>query len=279
MAVPDYQTFMRPLLLLAADGMEHGINNAIGELAEEFGLSEADRSQLLPSGLGSVLANRVSWAKTYLMKAGALEKTRRAHFCITDRGRDLLREYPDGISSQILRKYPEFIAFQQPADEPAADANTTVRSAQPNEVSPETPEEAIQRSENEVTRALQEDLLSRIHELSPTFFERLVVDLIVAMGYGGSREYVVQAIGKSGDQGIDGIVNEDVLGLDRVYIQAKRYAADDVIGRERFSSLRVRSSATQRPRVYSSPQVLLRARRRNTHRTSPNESSSSMGRC
>lgn len=235
MAVPDYQTFMRPLLLLAADGMEHGINNAIGELAEQFHLSDEDRSQLLPSGLGTVLANRVSWAKTYLMKAGALEKTRRAHFRITDRGKDLLREHPDGINSQILRKFPEFIAFQQPLDERSGDRKTAAADgSQSNEAPPETPEEAIERAENEITRVLQENLLSRIHELSPAFFERLVVDLIVAMGYGGSREYVAQAIGKSGDQGIDGIVNEDVLGLDRVYIQAKRYAADNVIGREQI---------------------------------------------
>lgn len=234
MAVPDYQTFMRPLLLLAADGDEHGVSNVIAKLAEQFCLSEEDRSQLLPSGLATVLANRVSWARTYLMKAGALEKTRRAHFRITDRGKELLREYPDGINSQTLKKFPEFIVFQQPPDESSTDTKAVLGSVPPSSASSETPEEAIQRAETEITRALQENLLSRIHELSPAFFERLVVDLIVAMGYGGSREYVVQAIGKSGDQGIDGIVNEDVLGLDRVYIQAKRYAADNVIGREQI---------------------------------------------
>ena len=219
---------------LAADGAEHGINQAIGNLADEFRLPEEDRSQLLPSGLGTVLANRVSWAKTYLMKAGALEKTRRAHFRITDRGRDLLREYPEGVNSQTLRKFPEFMAFQQPSEDVPPEKRGPVEAPRSRETSPETPEEAIQRAESEITLALRENLFTRIHELSPTFFERLVVDLIVAMGYGGSREYVVQEIGKSSDQGIDGIVNEDVLGLDRVYIQAKRYAENNVVGREQI---------------------------------------------
>jgi restriction system protein len=174
MAVPDYQTFMRPLLLLAADGAEHGINEAIGNLADEFRLPEEDRSQLLPSGLGTVLANRVSWAKTYLMKAGALEKTRRAHFRITDRGRDLLREYPEGVNSQTLRKFPEFMAFQQPSDDVPPEKRGAVEAPRSRETSPETPEEAIQRAENEITLALQENLLTRIHELSPTFSNDLL---------------------------------------------------------------------------------------------------------
>lgn len=232
MAVPDYQTFMRPLLLLSADGEEHSIRNAINELADQFRLSAEDRSEVLPSGLGTVLANRVSWAKTYLMKAGALEKTRRAHFRIAARGRELLRDFPAGINSQTLRTFPEFRAFQEPSggSAPAKSPAHEPNLAYPNE----TPQDSIQRAEGEIVRALQEDLLSRIRELPPSFFERLVVDLIVAMGYGGSREYVVRAVGRSGDEGIDGIVNEDVLGLDRVYIQAKRYAEGNAITREQI---------------------------------------------
>jgi restriction system protein len=235
MAVPDYQAFMRPLLALAADGQEHGIRDAINRLADQFKLSEDDRSLLLPSGLESVLTNRVSWAKTYLNKAGALEKTKRAHFRITGRGKELLAQYPDRIDSQVLKQFPEFVKFQQPSpnarrkDELPQEAVTSASGGFSS-----TPEDAIQWGEEEISRALRSNLLSRIRELSPTFFERLVVDLIVAMGYGGSREYVAQAVGRSGDEGIDGIVNEDVLGLDRVYIQAKRYAEDNTIGREKL---------------------------------------------
>lgn len=231
MGVPDYQTFMRPLLMLSADGEEHSIRDAINELADQFRLSAEERLEVLPSGLGTVLANRVSWAKTYLLKAGALEKTRRAHFRITARGRELLRDFPGGLNSQILRSFPEFRAFQEPSG-----GSTPAKSVahELNLAYDETPQDSIQRAEGEIVRALQEDLLSRIRELPPSFFEKLVVDLIVAMGYGGSREYVVQAVGRSGDEGIDGIVNEDVLGLDRVYIQAKRYAQGNVITREQI---------------------------------------------
>lgn len=233
MAVPGYQAFMRPLLLLAANSAEQGIADAVDRLGDDFQLSKEDRSEPLPSGLGTIFSNRVSWAKTYLMKAGALEKTRRAHFRITERGRQLLRDFPQGIDTQVLRQFPEFVAFQQPGDGPAK-AKPTVAPPNPVVSSTETPEEVIQRAENEIVQALQQNLLSRIRELSPSFFERLVVDLIVAMGYGGSREYVVQAVGRSGDEGIDGIVNEDALGLDRVYIQAKRYADGNVVTRDQI---------------------------------------------
>lgn len=224
---------MRPLLALAADGTEQSIKDAIGRVADEFRLSKEEQSAPLPSGLGTIFSNRVSWAKTYLLKAGALEKTRRAHFKITDRGRELLRDFPNGINSQILRKFPEFLAFQQP-NEDTSKKTPSSTPVEHREVLTETPEEAIQRAENEIVQALQENLLSRIRDLPPSFFEKLVVDLIVAMGYGGSREYVVQAVGRSGDEGIDGIVNEDVLGLDRVYIQAKRYADGNTVGREQI---------------------------------------------
>jgi restriction system protein len=240
LSIPDYQTLMRPLLEFGADGSEKNINEAIQQLADQFGLTPQEREQLLPSGKQPILANRVHWARTYLDKAGALRRTRRSHFEVTDRGRELLARYPDRIEARDLRQFPEFIAFQTPRGEegPRVPESPQDRPSPsppvPEEAVASTPEEAIQAAEEAISAALRTQLLNRIRELPPSFFERLVVDLIVAMGYGGTRESVVQRLGKSGDEGIDGVVNEDPLGLDVVYIQAKRYAADNSIGRERI---------------------------------------------
>ncbi len=237
MPVPDYQSLMRPLLAFSSDGSEKNINDAIKDIAEQLKLTEDERQQLLPSGKQPIFANRVHWARTYLDKAGAIRRTRRSHFEITDRGKQLLTDNPTRIDAQVLKQFPEFIAFQSPkapdgtGNEVAPTAPAAVSELLESAV---TPEEAVQQAETQIFENLKSQLLIRIWELSPSFFERLVVDLIVAMGYGGSRANVVQRLGKSGDEGIDGVVNEDPLGLDVVYIQAKRYAADNTIGRERI---------------------------------------------
>jgi restriction system protein len=231
--VPDYQSFMRPLLAFGADGNEKNINAAIDALANEFHLTPEDRKALLPSGKQTILANRVHWARTYLDKAGALRRTRRSHFVVTDRGRELLKQHPDRIDTRVLRQFPEFQAFQTARVESSEDSEHP-KDQGSEELSSATPEDAIQNAENTISATLRTQLLDRISELSPAFFERLVVDLIVSMGYGGTRSNVVQALGKSGDEGIDGVVNEDPLGLDVVYIQAKRYAPDNTIGRDRI---------------------------------------------
>ena len=153
---------------------------------------------------------------------------------MTDRGRELLKQNPDRIDARVLRQFPEFLTFQTPRLERSkADGTAQPEEEAGVELPPTTPEETIQTAEDTISANLRTQLLDRISELSPAFFERLVVDLIVAMGYGGTRSRVVQALGKSGDEGIDGVVNEDPLGLDVVYIQAKRYAPENVIGRER----------------------------------------------
>ena len=237
MSVPDYQSLMRPLLAFGADGQEKNINAAIDALAVEFHLTPEDRELLLPSGKQTIFANRVHWARTYLDKAGALKRTRRSHFVVTDRGRDLLKQNPDRVDARTLRQFPEFLAFQTPrvVRDPQAESSNQVKEQEPLvELSSATPEETIQSAEDTISASLRTQLLQRVLELSPALFERLVVDLIVAMGYGGSRNSVVQKLGKSGDEGIDGIVNEDPLGLDVVYVQAKRYASDNTIGRERI---------------------------------------------
>lgn len=225
---------MRSLLAFGADGKEKNINDAINALADEFNLSPEVRQELLPSGKQTILANRVHWARTYLDKAGALRRTRRSHFAVTDRGMALLKNYPDRINGAILKQFPEFVAFQtaKPQSERSDGSPSPLYATPPSETA--TPDEAIQAAESEISRSLRSQLLDRIAELSPAFFEGLVVDLIVSMGYGGSRERVMQRLGKSGDEGIDGVVNEDPLGLDVVYIQAKRYAKENIIGRERI---------------------------------------------
>lgn len=238
MAVPDFQSFMRPLLAFGADGKEYNIQAAISALADQFQLTEEERATLVPSGKQTVLANRVHWARTYLDKAGALTRTRRSHFRVTDRGRQLLEENPDRVSVKVLKQFPEFLAFHAPTTTgeavPASEDQATVDIEPLTDIPTVTPEEAIQSAEDTILANLRSQLLGRIGELSPAFFERLVVDLIVAMGYGGNRQIVAKRLGKSGDEGIDGVVNEDPLGLDMVYIQAKRYAPGNTVGRERI---------------------------------------------
>lgn len=234
MAVPDFQTCMRPMLEFCADGRERNINEAVAFMAAHFQLSPEELAEQIPSGKQTLLANRLNWVRTYLDKAGALLRTRRGHFSITDRGRKLLAQNPDRVDARVLRQFPEFVAFQAPRGERAADKEMPDSFQPVADLSARTPEETLQASAEAIFEALRGQLLDRIRELSPSFFERLVVDLIVAMGYGGSRDSVVQRLGKSGDEGIDGVVNEDPLGLDVVYIQAKRYAADNSIGRERI---------------------------------------------
>ena len=232
MTIPDYQSLMRPLLAFGADGSEKNINDAIKGIADQLNLTDEERTELLPSGKQAIFANRLHWARTYLDKAGAIKRTRRSHFQITDRGKQLLAENPTKIDAKVLKQFPEFVAFKSPKI--GCDTEIVQPTITDADEAAVTPEEAVQHAEAQILATLKNQLLIRIWELSPSFFERLVVDLIVAMGYGGSRDSVVQKLGKSGDEGIDGIVNEDVLGLDVVYIQAKRYAADNTIGRERI---------------------------------------------
>lgn len=235
MPIPNFQSLFRPLLAFAKDGTEKNINDAIAAIAKEFNLSNEELSQLQPSGTQTIFQNRTHWARTYLEKAGAIKKTRRSHFIITERGQKLLAEHPTEINAAILRQFPEFLAFQRPK---ATQEKEIHVSETPSETevahSTSTPEESIQQAEIQLSNHLRSQLLERIGKLSFTFFERLVIDLIVKMGYGGSRGSVVQRLGKSGDEGIDGVVNEDALGLDVIYVQAKRYAADNTIGRERI---------------------------------------------
>lgn len=213
MAVPDFQSLMLPFLKLLGDGKEHSMSEAIEELAREFNLSEDDRRELLPSGRQAKFDNRVGWARTYLGKAGLVESLGRGKFRISGRGTEVLRTKPERVGLKFLSQYPEFVEFRKAR--PAA--------RQDDEETEQTPEEILESSYQGLRRDLAEELLERVKRCSPKFFEQLVVDLLVAMGYGGSRADAGRAVGQTRDGGVDGIIKEDRLGLDVVYIQAKRW--------------------------------------------------------
>ena len=220
-AIPDYQSLMLPVLKLAADGREHKFSQAVEALADEFRLSTEERNELLPSGSQAVFNNRVGWARSYLKQAGLLSSPRRGFFKITERGLDLLATNPEKIDNSILEQYPEFIAFKNRRRENSETEKQSETFTE--EDSTLTPEDALAAAYQKLRSALEIEILSAIKEASPSFFERLVVDLLVKMGYGGNRQDAGKALGKSGDNGIDGIINEDRLGLDVIYIQAKRW--------------------------------------------------------
>jgi restriction system protein len=224
MPVPDFQSFMLPLLKLAGDGNEHTISEAIEKLADSFGLSEADRDELLPSGKQRKLDNRVSWTRTYLQKALLLSNTGRSKFRITERGRDVLKTNPPSINVKFLNQFPEFFAFHTVTHEKNGKTNGNLSLSQDIvEKTSQTPLELLDTTYQSLRQNLADEIIERIKTNLPRFFETLVVDLLVAMGYGGSRKDAGQAIGQVGDGGIDGIIKEDKLGLDAIYLQAKRW--------------------------------------------------------
>lgn len=223
MVVPNYQSLMLPLLRFAGTRQgEIATNQAVEALAQELELSEEDLREMLPSGTQSTFGNRVGWAATYMKKAGLLEPTRRGYYQITARGQELLTQHPTTINAKLLENYPEFLEFKnlkgnRSRSNESDDLDT---SSSDSDV---TPSEALETAYENLRDELAEELLVKLKKTSPTFFERVVVELLVKMGYGGSRSDAGRAIGKSGDGGIDGIIKEDKLGLDVVYIQAKRW--------------------------------------------------------
>lgn len=225
MPIPDYQTAMLPLLKLVADGREYKFNDLVETLGDQFGLTEEEKNELLPSGQTFLFGNRVGWARTYLKKAGLLDSPRRAMVVITDRGKTVLKEKPSEINAKYLKQFPEFVEFQMPKRIVAGDIGAI------DDLLVQTPEETLESSYQNIRKTLALDLLNKVVALTPAFFERLVVELLVKMGYGGSIKDAGKAIGKSGDEGIDGTIKEDKLGLDVIYIQAKKWAPGNVVGR------------------------------------------------
>ncbi len=215
MSIPDFQSVMLPLLQLLGDGEEQTTARAIERLSDQFALSDAERKETIASGRQGLFANRVHWAFTHLSKARLIDRTGRGRVRIADRGREILTETPARVDMRRLASYPEYVAFQRGASRPDRSEQTVLPREQ-------TPEETLEASYRSLRSLLAAELLDRIGCCPPSFFERLVVDLLVAMGYGGSRADAGQAVGRTGDDGIDGIIKEDKLGLDVVYIQAKR---------------------------------------------------------
>lgn len=220
MTVPGFQTWFMPLLRRLGDGNEHAISELYGQLADDMDLSADDRAMLLGSGKQYVFMNRIGWSRTYLKKAGLIASPARGILKITARGNEVLDQPPENLNVNFLRRFPEFVEFHTFKGPERATGDEA-----PAYQGEETPLETLERVQRELEASLAEELLDRIKTATPAFFERLVVDLLLAMGYGGSREDAGRTIGKTGDGGLDGVINEDKLGLDVVYIQAKRWEA------------------------------------------------------
>jgi restriction system protein len=225
--IPDYQSLMLPLLQLVSDKQEHKYRDLIENLAAEFKVTDEERKELLASGNQAIFDNRVGWAKTYLKKAGLLDSPKRATFIITDIGLETLKKNPARIDAKYLRQFPAFLEFQNASRNNTEDEE----GASTQEPSDQTPEEGLDKAYQRIRKSLASELLNKVVDLSPSFFERLVVELLVKMGYGGSLKDAGKAIGRSGDEGIDGTIKEDKLGLDIIYIQAKRWKPGNTVGR------------------------------------------------
>ncbi|WP_417670231.1 restriction endonuclease [Pseudoalteromonas tetraodonis] len=248
--IPNYQEFMRPFLQIAFKAYNNGqvnevkLRDVINQLAEQFNLTDEERTETLPSGKQSVLDNRVGWARTYLTKAGLLDVTRRAHFVITPRGIEALKDNVD-INNDYLKRFDEFVAFKQKNNEYTETQSTTVVPAAEAE-SDITPDEALRSAYRKINDALAEEIIERTRKVTPAFFENLLIELLLAMGYGGTGEGAAHALGKSGDNGIDGVINQDPLGVDQIYIQAKRYAQGNNVGsgdiRDFFGALNLKKA-------------------------------------
>lgn len=221
MPIPDFQTLMLPLIQLASDGKVHQFRNAVEAISERFKLTEAERTELMPSG-PPIFYNRLAWAKSHLKKAGLLEFPQRGTFQITPRGTEILAKAPPHINVALLRElyvksiHTEEVGAAQDVEQVGISSGVT-------------PQEAIEQAHHLLRRELADELLASIKGCTPAFFEHLVVQLMITMGYGGSREEAGRTVGRSGDGGIDGIINEDRLGLDSIYLQAKRW--EGVVGR------------------------------------------------
>jgi restriction system protein len=231
---------MLPVLQHSATG-EVRIGDVVDKLAVEFQLNDDELAELIPSGKQTLFSNRVHWAKTYLKQAGLVQATRRAHFAITQRGSDVLKSHIQKIDIKYLKQFSEFVNFQNRS---SADEETETQLLPSNYIvssESQTPDDVMRQTSRTIHAALGNEILDRLRLSKPAFFERVVVQLLLAMGYGGTLAQAGKAIGKSGDNGVDGVIDQDTLGLDRVYVQAKRYAEDVTVGagdiRDFFGSL------------------------------------------
>ncbi|MBM3273161.1 restriction endonuclease [Candidatus Kaiserbacteria bacterium] len=238
MSIPDYQSLMLAVLSASAEG-EVRIAETTEHLADKLGLTPEERAELLPSGKQTVFSNRVHWAKFYLGKAGLIESPRRGYFAITDRGRRVLDAKPERIDNKLLNQFDEFKNFVRGSSEAAENDGLLAAAAVPEQT--KTPDEVMRAAYLQIEASLAQELLDRVRSAPPDFFERLIVNLLLSMGFGASVTDAGRALGRSGDDGVDGVIDQDALGLDRVYIQAKRYKDGNTVGsgaiRDFFGSL------------------------------------------
>lgn len=240
--IPNFELFIRPVLECATEGEVH-IRDVEARVAEKLGLSQNEREELVPSGKQTRLFNRVSWAKTYLKQAVLVKATkRRGYFVITDRGRQALTDSSATINFDYLKQFEEFQEFKSRPRKTSQDESVITGETDVDA----TPDEALRSAHEKINTALSAELLSRVREEPPTFLEGLIVELLLAMGYGGTSEDAGQSLGKSGDDGVDGVIDQDPLGVDQIYVQAKRYTAGNNIGagaiREFFGALSLKKA-------------------------------------
>ncbi|MBN9391547.1 MAG: restriction endonuclease [Chloroflexi bacterium] len=231
MAIPDYQSCMLPLLVCVSDRKDHKLSDIIDVVADYCHLTQEERNEFYPNGKKRIFYDRLNWAATYLKKALLLGSNGRGLVHITERGIGLLNENPTKVNVPVLRRYPEFLQFEIASNQGSQTTQIEPKPKPDNVITgaKETPREILERSYQTLRSELAAELIERVKSCSSKFFEQLVVDLLVAMGYGGSQKDAGQAVGQSGDGGIDGIIKEDKLGLDAVYIQAKRW--ENTVGR------------------------------------------------
>jgi len=225
-AIPKYHEFMKSILLLLGNETPHKRLEMYEKFALQFHLTEEEKEELLPSGKEQVYKNRIGWALTYLKKANLIESPTRATFIITELGKSVLKENPDVVDQEYLMKFDSFKVFKKIIDNPDDDDKQIVVIT-----SGESPQDMLDRAYKAITRTLTDDVLNEVLSQPPDFFEKLVVDLLVTMGYGGSKIDNSQVLGKTGDEGIDGVIKEDKLGFDEIYIQAKRWDVNQKVGR------------------------------------------------
>lgn len=228
MSIPDFQTVMLPLLMHLNDGKEHSNQETLKDLAEHFQLTDDELAQRLPSGLQAIFTNRIAWAKSHLKAAGLIEAPRRGYHKICPRGLEVLKANPARVDLRLLNQFPEYVEFRTPKDD-VGEPKPEIAPQTAAETDKWTPEDHLEYGYQKIREQLAADLLAKVKDGSPAFFEKLVVELLVAMGYGGSRQDAGRTVGKAGDGGIDGVINEDRLGLDVIYIQAKRW--EGTVGR------------------------------------------------
>ena len=242
--IPDYQTLMLPVLMSCREG-EVSTSGVIEALSREFNLTQEEKEHLLPSGKQTTFSNRVNWAKSYLKQAGLLQYTTRGSYKITESGRAVLDRNIERIDNKFLEQFQEFAEFRARRGTRVNDTDSESELVDILDDSA-TPDELLRSSYKTIKEALAGDLLMRVRDSSPAFFENLIIELLVAMGYGGTSDNAGRGLGKTGDDGVDGVVDQDPLGVDQVYIQAKRYAEGNNIGsgaiRDFFGALNIKKA-------------------------------------